>query len=80
MGEVVRDAFGDCTVITIAHRLDTVITADKVLVLEGGQVVEFGPPAELLHMEGGAFASLWAHHRHEHRSPADALFAEVRHE
>jgi ABC-type multidrug transport system ATPase subunit len=36
------------TVITIAHRLDTVGKADVVVVLEGGRVVDQGPPGEVL--------------------------------
>ena len=44
----IQDAFSDSTVITIAHRLRTIIDYDHVLFLEGGRVVEFGEPAALL--------------------------------
>lgn len=40
--------FSKCTVITIAHRLNTIIDYDKILVLEKGAVVEYGPPWELV--------------------------------
>jgi subfamily B ATP-binding cassette protein MsbA len=40
------------TVVVIAHRLATVADADQVVVLEGGRVVECGPPATLLRSEG----------------------------
>lgn len=40
------------TIITIAHRLQTIIDYDKVLVLDRGQVVEYGHPHELLKKEG----------------------------
>jgi ATP-binding cassette subfamily C (CFTR/MRP) protein 4 len=40
--------FSKCTVITIAHRLNTIIDYDKILVLEKGEVVEYGPPWELV--------------------------------
>ena len=47
------------TTITIAHRLSTIRGADVVAVLDGGRVVEQGPPAELL-AAGGAYARLVA--------------------
>jgi ATP-binding cassette subfamily B multidrug efflux pump len=45
------------TVLTVAHRLATAQEADRVLVLEAGQIVEEGPPEELIH-RGGRFAAL----------------------
>ena len=44
----VRSAFAGCTVLTIAHRLDTILHSDRVLVLAAGQVAEYGPPGKLL--------------------------------
>lgn len=40
------------TVIVIAHRLSTVVNADRLVVLDGGKVVEQGKPAELRRQEG----------------------------
>eukprot|EP01065_Artemidia_motanka_P035000 TRINITY_DN42967_c0_g1_i1.p1 TRINITY_DN42967_c0_g1~~TRINITY_DN42967_c0_g1_i1.p1 ORF type:complete len:1406 (+),score=499.49 TRINITY_DN42967_c0_g1_i1:76-4293(+) len=48
----VRTALEGCTVITIAHRLNTIIDADRILVMEKGQVAEFGVPADLLASDG----------------------------
>ena len=43
----------------IAHRLSTVVDADRILVLKDGQVVESGRHAELVALEG-EYAQLWA--------------------
>ncbi|KNX37076.1 ABC transporter ATP-binding protein [Luteipulveratus halotolerans] len=48
----------DRTALIIAHRLSTVEVADRVLVLEHGQVLEDGSPAELMQAEGGRYAAL----------------------
>ncbi|MBN1400871.1 MAG: ABC transporter ATP-binding protein, partial [Anaerolineae bacterium] len=45
-------------VLTIAHRLSTALDADRILVLEAGQIIERGTPADLL-ASGGRLASLW---------------------
>ena len=45
---LVREAFKGHTLLTIAHRLNTVITMDKILVLSKGEVVEYDEPASLL--------------------------------
>ncbi|KAH8281369.1 hypothetical protein KR054_000152, partial [Drosophila jambulina] len=44
----IRNKFKECTVLTIAHRLHTIMDSDKVLVMDAGRVVEFGSPYELL--------------------------------
>jgi ABC-type multidrug transport system fused ATPase/permease subunit len=46
------------TTITIAHRLQTIIDYDKVLVLDKGQVIEYGDPYDLISKEGGSFRSM----------------------
>ncbi|BDA71222.1 ABC transporter, transmembrane region [Calothrix sp. PCC 7716] len=46
------------TVVVIAHRLSTVIGADKILVLEAGQIVESGAHTELL-SQNGRYALIW---------------------
>ncbi|RDX55374.1 P-loop containing nucleoside triphosphate hydrolase protein [Lentinus brumalis] len=48
----------DTTVLTIAHRLQTIMDADKILVLDSGRVAEFGPPAQLLKNKDSLFTKL----------------------
>ncbi len=45
---VLRKRFANHTVITIAHRLNTIMDSDRVLVIDNGRAVEFAPPEELL--------------------------------
>jgi ATP-binding cassette subfamily C (CFTR/MRP) protein 4 len=52
-----HESFGDATILAVAHRLDTVIEHDYILVLGQGKVLEFGPPAELLR-SGGTFSKM----------------------
>ncbi|KAJ2007298.1 hypothetical protein GGI04_001576, partial [Coemansia thaxteri] len=58
--ESIRKEFKDCTVLTIAHRLNTIIDSDRVLVLDKGQIAEFDTPKTLLARDGGLFKQLWA--------------------
>ena len=53
-----RTEFAAVTVLTIAHRLDTVIDSDTILVLGDGKVLEHGPPAVLLADDAGSLTSM----------------------
>ena len=55
---LIREKFRDKTVITVAHRLGTVIDSDQVVVLEAGRVVEAGRPHDLLQNKDGPFSSM----------------------
>ncbi|KAJ2058589.1 ABC transporter C member 13 [Coemansia sp. S146] len=57
MQELIRSEFSDCTVLTIAHRLDTIMNSDRIIVMEKGEIAEIGPPQKLI-ASGGMFAEL----------------------
>ena len=46
--KVIREKFADRTVLTIAHRLNTILDSQKIIVMSAGRVAEVGSPAELL--------------------------------
>ncbi|XP_072399234.1 probable multidrug resistance-associated protein lethal(2)03659 [Diabrotica undecimpunctata] len=54
----IRKNFDQCTVLTIAHRLNTIMDSDKVLVMDAGKAVEFDHPHTLLQNKHGVFYSL----------------------
>lgn len=56
--ETIRNEFKDRTIITIAHRIDTVLDSDKILVLDRGEVKEFDSPKNLLEDNRSMFFDL----------------------
>ncbi|ORZ34573.1 P-loop containing nucleoside triphosphate hydrolase protein [Catenaria anguillulae PL171] len=56
--ETIRREFADCTIVTIAHRIGTILDYDYTLVLDQGKVVEFDTPQVLLTRPESAFYAL----------------------
>uniref|UniRef100_A0A8C7TZT0 Multidrug resistance-associated protein 4 n=1 Tax=Oncorhynchus mykiss TaxID=8022 RepID=A0A8C7TZT0_ONCMY len=53
--KTIRDKFRECTVLTIAHRLNTIIDSDRILVLDAGQIHAYDEPYTLLQNHDGIF-------------------------
>ncbi|XP_026324225.1 multidrug resistance-associated protein 4-like [Hyposmocoma kahamanoa] len=56
--QTIRRQFASCTVLTIAHRLNTIMDSDKVLVMSNGEIVEFDHPYILLSDSNSQFSSM----------------------
>ncbi|XP_014846294.1 PREDICTED: multidrug resistance-associated protein 5-like [Poecilia mexicana] len=56
--ETIRTAFNSCTTLIIAHRLNTVLSCNRVMVLDSGQILEFDSPAALLANENSRFRAM----------------------
>jgi ABC-type multidrug transport system fused ATPase/permease subunit len=56
----IRAEFGRnaTTLLVIAHRLSTIADFDRILVMDAGKAVEFGPPKDLMGIENGVFKNL----------------------
>lgn len=54
----IKENFGHLTMLTIAHRLNTIIESDRVLVMDAGCLQEFDEPVNLLKNPDGIFRSL----------------------
>ncbi|KAJ0099464.1 hypothetical protein Patl1_20290 [Pistacia atlantica] len=63
--KTIRTEFADCTVITVAHRIPTVMDCTMVLAISDGKIMEYDEPMELMQREGSLFGQLvkeyWSH-------------------
>merc|ERR1719186_1838089 len=54
----IREEFRECTVLTIAHRINTIMDYDKIMVMDAGHIREFDSPQALLEDENSLFRGL----------------------
>merc|ERR1711871_1238948 len=55
---MIRGSFNGVTILTIAHRLNTIMDFDRILVFDDGKIKEFDTPINLLEKEGGSFRAM----------------------
>ncbi|XP_051715807.1 ATP-binding cassette sub-family C member 5 isoform X1 [Ctenopharyngodon idella] len=56
--DTIRTSFSSCTTLVIAHRLNTVLNCDRIMVLDQGQILEFDTPSNLLANENSCFHAM----------------------
>ena len=56
--QTIREQFKDCTIVTIAHRLNTILDYDKIIVMDKGQIIEHDKPENLLKNDESVFYSM----------------------
>lgn len=64
--KMVKEKLKGCTLLTIAHRLHTIMDSDKIMVLDNGFLVEEDKPNNLASKWNGVFAGMWAQHQSSH--------------
>ncbi|XP_077861533.1 ATP-binding cassette sub-family C member 12-like, partial [Saccoglossus kowalevskii] len=58
--QTIKDAFQDCTMLIIAHRLNTVLNCDEIMIMDQGKVIEFDKPSLLLADSNSRFSAMMA--------------------
>lgn len=58
MQRIIREQFADCTILAVAHRLETILDFDRIAVMRDGELIEFDTPKALLETES-AFKELY---------------------
>uniref|UniRef100_A0A4W3HII4 ATP-binding cassette sub-family C member 5 n=1 Tax=Callorhinchus milii TaxID=7868 RepID=A0A4W3HII4_CALMI len=56
--KTIQEAFSDCTTLVIAHRLNTVLNCDRIMVMDQGEIAEFDSPSALLANDSSQFRAL----------------------
>ncbi|XP_012144503.1 ATP-binding cassette sub-family C member 5 isoform X3 [Megachile rotundata] len=56
----IQNEFSNCTTLTIAHRLKTVVSCDRIIVMRNGQIIEFDAPSVLLSNSNSEFSKMMA--------------------
>jgi len=73
----VREAFHNVTLLTIAHRLHTIMDGDRILMMSKGQLIEEGSPHQLLTKDGSALRDLVLSHGEDELARLQVIAAEA---
>ncbi|KAJ8931651.1 hypothetical protein NQ314_015403 [Rhamnusium bicolor] len=57
--EVIEEIFSDCTVVTVSHRLNSILNGDVIMVMEKGEIIEFDNPQNLLQNSSSIFYKMY---------------------
>lgn len=57
--KIIREQLKDSTMFTIAHRIDTIMSSDRIMVLDKGTILEFDSPQALLQRQESIFRKLY---------------------
>lgn len=57
--EIIKEIFSDCTILSITHRLNSISSCDKILVLDSGNVAEYDTPDNLLRNVNSVFYRMY---------------------
>ena len=60
--KTLKESFRNCTIFMVAHKLESVMNCDQVIVMENGRIVEKGSPKDLEKIDGSAFQKLLQTH------------------
>jgi ATP-binding cassette, subfamily C (CFTR/MRP), member 4 len=74
INRIIHEKFKDATVLAVAHRLDTVVDYDKILVVEKGLIVEEGDPYELVRDKGRFYNMI----QHSGKSESENILRAIR--
>jgi len=74
INSIIRDKFKEATVLAVAHRLDTVVDYDKIIVVEKGLIVEEGDPYDLIREKGRFYNMI----QHSGKTEAEHILREIR--
>ena len=57
--KTIRKEFGECTILAVAHRINTIDDSDRIIVMDKGNILEFDTPNNLKNIENGIYKGMY---------------------